>query len=167
VPEIKRQLQEKPAYDDDFAAWLLDQANQLRVRKPKFIDWEQVAEELEEMSVRLRHALSSDLEIVLQHLLKLQYEPSPNEWRGRSRGWKLHATEHRNRVNDILEDSKTLRNNFADFLAKAYPRARQEAAIETGCLETHYPSECPWSTAQILDTTYFPEPFSSTNGQTN
>ena len=151
----------KPSYEENYSAWALHQANELRVHKPPFIDWEQVAEELEEMAARIRLALLSDLEVVLLHLLKLQYETSSNEWRGRSRNWKLHAAEHRDRVLDILEDSKNLRNSMDDFVRKAYPRARRRAALETGHKESRYPDSCPWSAAQILDTSFFPEPFKS------
>ncbi len=156
-----RAVHQKPSYDENFSAWVLHQANELRIRKPVGIDWKHVAEELEEMAARIRHALLSDLEIVLLHLLKLQYETSSNEWRGRSRNWKLHAAEHRDRVLDILEDSKNLRNSMDDFVGKAYPRARRRAALETGHKESRYPDSCPWSAAQILDTSFFPEPFKS------
>ena len=154
-----RAANEKPSRDENFSAWLLDQARELRTRKPVGINWQSVAEELEEVAARIRHALLGDLEVLLQHLLKLQYEPSSNEWRGRSRNWKLHAAEHRDRVIDILEDSKNLRNSIGEFVRKAYPRARRRAALETGHKESRYPDACPWSEAQILDVKFFPESF--------
>ncbi len=113
------------------------------------------------MAASTRHALVSDLVVVLHHLLKLQYETSPNEWRGRSRGWKLHAAEHRDRVIDFLEESKSLRNRLDEFVRKAYPRARRQAALETGHKESRYPDSCPWSNAQILEPKFFSEPFKS------
>jgi hypothetical protein len=113
------------------------------------------------VAARIRHALLSDLEIVLIHLLKLQFETSPNEWRGRSRNWKLHAAEHRDRVSDILENEHTLRNKFDEFVDKAYPRARRRAALEIGHKESRHPNDCPWSVPQILDNEFFPEPFKS------
>lgn len=138
-----------------------DQAEKLRTLKPASIDWAQIAEELEETAASIRHALVSDLVVVLHHLLKLQYESSSDEWRGRSRTWKLHAAVHRNRVIDILEESKSLPNRFDEFVRKAYPRARRQAAIETGHKESRYRDTCPWSAAQILDAKFFPEPFKS------
>ena len=151
----------EPSYDENFSDWARLQAQQLRTCKPSGIDWKHVAEELEEVAARIRHALLSDLEIVLLHLLKLHYEVSPNEWRGRSRNWKLHTAEHRNRVIDILENERALRNRLDEFVGKAYPRARQHVTIETGHSKSRYPDECPWSVAQILDTEFFPEPFKS------
>jgi|SRR5580698_7785434 hypothetical protein len=161
TPVSMRVLTDAPDREEDFSAWLLNQATELRTRKPGGIDWQHVAEELEEVAARIRHALLSDLEIVLIHLLKLQFETSANEWRGRSRNWKLHAAEHRDRVTDILESEHTLRNKFDEFVDKAYPRARRRAALETGHKESRYPDECPRSVAQILDNEFFPEPFKS------
>jgi len=161
TPVSMRVLTDRPDREENFSAWLLDQATELRTRKPDGIDWQQVAEELEEVAARIRHALLSDLEIVLLHLLKLQFETSANEWRGRSRNWKLHAAEHRNRVIDILENERALRKKLDEFVGKAYPRARQHVTIETGHSKCHYPDECPWSVAQILDTEFFPDPFKS------
>jgi hypothetical protein len=154
-----RAANEKPSRDENFSAWLLDQARELRTRQPVGINWQAVAEELEEVTARIRHALLGDLEALLQHLLKLQYEPSSSEWRGRSRSWKLHAAEHRDGVIDILEDSKNLCNSMHEFVRKAYPRARRRAALETGHKESRYPDACPWSRAQILDVKFFPESF--------
>ncbi len=151
----------QPTREEDLTAWLLDQANELRTRTPASIDWAGIAEELEEIAASTRHALVSDLVVVLRHLLKLQYETSANEWRGRSRGWKLHAAEHRDRVIDFLDESKSLLNRFDEFVRKAYPRARQQTALETGHKESRYPETCPWSVEQILDPKFFPETFKS------
>jgi Domain of unknown function DUF29 len=158
-PVSMRVLTDTPDREENFSAWLLNQATELRTRKPAGIDWQHVAEELEEVAARIRLALLSDLEIVIIHLLKLQFETSANEWRGGSRNWKLHAAEHRDRVTDILENEHTLRNKFDEFVDKAYPRARRRAALETGRSKSHDTDECPWSVAQILDNEFFPEPF--------
>jgi hypothetical protein len=160
-PVSMRVLTDTPDREENFSAWLLIQATELRTRKPAGIDWQHVAEELEEVAARIRHALLSDLEIALIHLLKLQFETSANEWRGRSRNWKLHAAEHRDRITDILENEQTLRNKFDEFVDKAYPRSRRRAALEMGHKESRYPDTCPWSIPQILDNEFFPEPFKS------
>jgi|SRR5271163_1653554 len=70
TPVSMRVLTDAPDREEVFSAWLLNQATELRTRKPGGIDWQHVAEELEEVAARIRHALLSDLEIVLIHLLK-------------------------------------------------------------------------------------------------
>jgi uncharacterized protein DUF29 len=56
-----------PSRETDFYAWLLAQADELRVHKPDAIDWEGLAEELEEMAARTRDALTSNLEQLFIH----------------------------------------------------------------------------------------------------
>jgi hypothetical protein len=150
VNSASMQEAQTSSIDADFHAWLVEQTALVRARQYQRIDWEHVAEELEDMGAGVRHALRSDLEIVLQHLLKLQYEPSPNEWRGRARGWKLHAAEHRNRLIDILDDSPSLRNSIPEVIAKAYSRAVEQASIDIGRPEADFPGDCPWSLQEIL-----------------
>jgi|SRR5208282_1198014 len=158
-------LQEAPSREADFYAWLLYQANELRSRQPNFIAWADLAEELEEMAARTRDALTSHLEQLFIHLLKLQYEPSENERRMRSRQWQLDTMEQRNRVNDLLSDSRTLRNVYDAFQSKAYPRARRHVEVLLGARLTEaLPMECPWTIAQIQDDDFFPSPASEPNG---
>src|SRR6266849_8589503 len=88
---------DQPNREQDFYAWFLDQANVLRVHQPDFVDWAELAEELEEMALRIKHELAGHLEELFAHLLKLQYEPNENERSRRERQWKLHLAEHRNR----------------------------------------------------------------------
>jgi hypothetical protein len=143
--------------ETDFYAWLLAQANELRAHKPDAIDWEELAEELEEMAARTRDALTSNLEQLFIHLLKLQFEPSENERRLRGRQWKLDAMEHRNRVNDLLSDSRTLRNTYDAFQSKAYPRACHHVAVLFGeRLTEPLPKDCPWTLAEIRNDEFFP-----------
>lgn len=148
--------------DTDFHAWLVEQAALIRAREYQRIDWDNLAEELEDMSAGLRRALKSDLEIVLQHLLKLQYEPSPNEWRGRSRGWKLSVAEHRSRILDILDESANLRNLVPELIVKAYPRAVEQASIDIGRPEADFPTDSPWSAQEIMEME-FPDPLGLAN----
>jgi hypothetical protein len=153
-----------PSRETDFYAWLLAQANVLRVHKPEVIDWEELAEELEETAARTRDALTSSLEQLFIHLLKLRFEPSENERRLRERQWKLDAMEHRNRVNDLLNDSRTLRNTYETFQSKAYPRAcRHVADLFGDRLTKPLPDNCPWTLAEIRNDDFFPAPDSRSN----
>ena len=144
--------------ENDHHSWLLEQIHLIRSRQYERIDWDNVAEELEDVASSERRAPKSDLEILLQHLLKLQYESRPNEWRRHSRGWKLSVAEHRNRMADILEDSASLRKLLKEVLPKVYSRGMQQASIATGLPESKFPKQCPWSVQQIMEMR-FPDPF--------
>jgi hypothetical protein len=66
----------RPSYEQDFHAWALDQAARLReqacLRRNEPIDWEMLAEEVEDLGRSERHACESLVEQILAHLLKLQ-----------------------------------------------------------------------------------------------
>jgi hypothetical protein len=52
-------------------------------------------------------------------------------------------------LRDMLE-SRTLENHARAILAKAYERALQQAALETGTEEAAFPALCPWSLAEVV-----------------
>jgi Domain of unknown function DUF29 len=167
----KALLPNKPSREQDFYAWCVDEANKLRVRQPAFLDWAGLAEELDEMSSSIKHALTSHLARILEHLLKLAYEPSPIERANRGRGWKADLAKHRDDAADILGDSRTLRNQGNEFVAIAYPRARRYAGTDMANLvdrwRSVFPIECPWSMDEILDHDFYPETLSAPDGQSS
>jgi hypothetical protein len=143
--------------DDDFHGWLVQQAQLLHDRETNLVDWDAIAEELEEMGRRERDALVSNLEIVLSHMLKLAYEVRSTERTRNERQWKLDITEHRNRIQDILERSGSLSVRMDQFVAKAYGRARKMAGIAIAKSQQPIgPLQCPWPQPQILDDDFFP-----------
>ncbi|HJU12339.1 MAG TPA: DUF29 domain-containing protein [Candidatus Binataceae bacterium] len=141
--------------EQDFYAWVLEQARRIRVNQPETVDWQGLATELDDLTLRTRHELLGHLEEVFIHLLKLQYERSDNQRRRNEWQWKVHLAEHRNRINDLLDDSRTLRNMFDDFKRKAYPRACKRAKLAMG-LAGEFPLEPPWTDEKLLDDSFFP-----------
>ena len=145
--------------ENDFCGWLADQVTVLHSRQYQLLDYDAIAEELEETGRRERDALVSDLEVALRHMLKLAYEERETERTRNERQWKLDLTEHRNRANDILDRSGSLASKFDEFNQKAYERARRLAGIAIAAdQEPIGPLECPWSKKQILDDDFFPTP---------
>ncbi len=161
---LVRSEQTKVSREADFPAWVLDQANILRRLKPRGLDWEDLAEQLDEMYSQIKVDLESDLRVILQHLLKLQFQPGDYELKRRTRGWKLSVDEHRSRVASILEDSRSLRKKWAEFVPRAYLNARRQAARHMSLEEGTLPTKCPWSPEQILDPDFFPERVPASNG---
>jgi Domain of unknown function DUF29 len=150
-------MQPAVSIDDDFDGWLLDQASALRERRYFSLNWDRLAEELEDMAVLRREALRNDLTVVLEHMLKLAYEARPTQRQWAERQWKLHLAEHRDRVNDLLHNSGTLRAEFESLKLQAYDRARKRAGLAIDPkLAPIGPEECPCSTDQILDEDFFP-----------
>jgi hypothetical protein len=137
------------SYETDLYAWTQEQATALRRRAWNELDVCNLAEEIEDMGKSTRRELGSRLEVLLVHLLKWRYQPEfqCGSWRG-------SIMEQRHQIEDILDDSPSLRPYIAERLAKAWPRACAQTVRETGLL--HLPEVCPWSIAQVLDADFLP-----------
>jgi hypothetical protein len=146
-----------PSMEEDFQAWLLDQALALRERRFVSLDVEHLAEELEDIAVLRQKGLRADLRSALLHMLKLAYKIRPNEKRRRERQWKLHLVEDRHRINDLLESSGTLRAECDEMIPQAYGKARKLAGLAIDPQQTPVgPLQCPWTREQILEEDFFP-----------
>ena len=71
-------------YDRDLTVWAKDTAQLLRERCWDAIDWEHLIEEVEDLGKSERSAIASQMERIMVHLLKWQYQR-------RSRLWKLES----------------------------------------------------------------------------
>lgn len=139
-------------HDQDFHAWLEEQSRLLKARRSAGLDWDALAEELDSLGGSERSEIRSRLVVVLQHLLKWQYQPDR-----RKTGWQASILEARDQLNERLKDSPSLRPYPASVLAKQYAIARLKAADETGLPLEALPSECPYAIAEILDERFYPE----------
>jgi hypothetical protein len=143
----------KPQYDEDFAQWSEETASALRARRFDEVDWERLAEEIESLGANERHALSSHLTRLVQHLLNWQYQSHR-----RPRGWRTTIVNQRVEIAKRLKVSPSLRRYLAaPYLAEDYADGRKLATAETGLPESAFPPECPYTAAQILDQEFLPE----------
>ena len=94
-------------YDRDLLAWAEQQAAQLRAGQLDQVDMEHLIEEIEAMAGNLRRELKSRLRVLLAHLLKWQFQP-----RRRSRSWAATIAEQRAQIEDLLEESPSLREHL-------------------------------------------------------
>ena len=138
-------------YDTDFYAWSNAQAALLRSGRLAAADIEHIAEELESMGINQRNELKNRLRVLLQHLLKWQFQPQE-----RSSSWVGTIVEQRDRVDLLLEDSPSLRRLLTEALAYSYPRARRAASRETELPLSTFPDACPYTLEQLLNDEFWP-----------
>ncbi len=131
-------------YESDTYAWALEQAARLRKGEP--IDTENVAEELEGLAKSEKSSLVHNLEILLMHMLKWNFQPERQ-----SKSWTANILEHRDRVNTILSENPSLGPKLPELLVQAYRRARLKAVRETGLDLKTFPVLCPFTARQILE----------------
>ncbi|MFN8491517.1 MAG: DUF29 domain-containing protein [Caldilineaceae bacterium] len=140
-----------PLYKTDFYAWTQQQAALLQAEELEKLDLPNLAEEIEAMGASQRKELKSRLLILIMHLLKLPYQP-----RQHPNSWLRTIRTQRNEIEFTLSDSPSLRREIPVILAYVYPRARKQAAAETGLALTTFPLICPWTDEQVLDEDFFP-----------
>lgn len=138
-------------YDTDFYAWTQQQANLLRQGELAKLDIEHLIEEIEDMGMSQRRALSSRLQVLISHLLKWQHQPDK-----RSPSWEATIHIQRSEIVDLLADNPSLRPQLSAFIERAYPKARQAARGETRLPLETFPAVCPYDPEQILDADFFP-----------
>ena len=146
-------------YDDDFYAWTQEQAELLR-RGPAAanrLDFDLIAEEIEDLGKSELHACQSLCEHIIEHLLKLEYSGLPN---------RLAIGGERSSNGGLQIEKKTdpqhclpswiCRSGIATPL-----RLLRYFDRDVPGLMPRVPPECPYSLDQIIgsgDEDWFPSP---------
>jgi hypothetical protein len=153
APPRPTKLDRGPRYDEDFVLWSEHQAALIRAGRFELVDWENVAEEIESLGISDRRQLRNRLGVLMMHLLKWQFQPMH-----RSRSWQSTIRVQRGRVEQLLQESPSLRREVADLARNGYAAAREEAAAETGFAPRTFPRSLPYTAEQILDEGFYPGP---------
>lgn len=104
----------KTLYDEDLVAWSEQQAEALRAAAHSVsnqqLDWDNLAEEIEDLSRRQREELASRISTVIEHLLKLAYSHADEP----RHGWRQTVRRSRNEIGRILKSSPSLRREVPE-----------------------------------------------------
>lgn len=139
-------------YDQDFYLWLSQNTELLREGRIAEIDIENIAEELDAMGKSQHRELVSRLRVLFARLLKWQFEPDH-----RSGSWKGTIVEQRYQIEQLLEMSPSLKHKMDQKIPKAYKKAVEYAAAETGIPESVFPKTCPYALEKALDKDFYPD----------
>lgn len=137
-------------HDHDFYAWTQEQVNLLKTGQLDQVDWQNIAEEIEDMGRSEKRQLESRLEILIIHLLKWQFQTSL-----RSRNWQLTIKEQRLRLEKLLEKNPSLQPHLTAAIEDVYPLATISADRETGL--SSFPETCPYKLTEILSPEFLPQ----------
>lgn len=141
-----------PTYEEDFFAWTVEQAKLLRSGDLSQIDAANVAEEIESLGHRDRRELGDRLKNLIVELLKWCCETG-----ARCGNWRSKILHQRFEIEQIIDDSPSLREFAAARLAKAYSDAREGVVEKLGLLQPDFPDECPYTLDQVLSHSFLPE----------
>jgi hypothetical protein len=130
-------------YETDFHAWAFEQAARLRGGQP--VDAGNIAEELESLGRSQEEQLTNRLAVLIQSLLKREYQPERA-----SPDWDATIREQRRRIERLIRKNPSLKPKLSECIADAYQTAVTFASVETGIIEEDFPSECPYTSAQVV-----------------
>ncbi len=105
----------------------------LRAGDTAALDLSNLILELEGLTKRDQRALGSQLKRIMADFLKQRYQPQRA-----TPSWQDSIRNGREQIEDILEQSPSLRRLLPDLMIRNYPRAVAQAASQTrlseGCL---------------------------------
>jgi hypothetical protein len=117
-------------YDEDIVAWSKQQAEALRsaahAGSNLQLDWENLAEEIEDLGVSQRSAVGSYVMRIIQHLVKLDHSPAVEP---RS-GWRRTIRLARLQTHRRLEASPSLRPELARIVDEETKRGIESAIAD-------------------------------------
>ena len=139
-------------YERDFCLWVEEQARLLREGRLETLDIGNLLDEIEALAINRKHAVTSDLVVILKHLLQHQFQP-----RRRSPSWLSSIAEHRRRLRREFQHAPSLRGYARDQFEECYRDARRQALIETGLAPDALPGAPPYSLERTLDPEFLPD----------
>jgi hypothetical protein len=140
-------------YETDFAAWSAEQARAIRdagrrgVNEP--IDWENVAEEIENLGRSERRELVNRIGTVIEHLLKLEVSPAAEP----ERSWRETVLRTRRAIARILDESPSLRREVPNIIAAELAAQRElvlAVMAEYGETPRRPPESITYDEAKVL-----------------
>jgi hypothetical protein len=115
-----------PLYERDYYLWAQEQACALRECRPGQIDWENLAEEVDDLARRNADALEGQCETLIEHLLKIASVPESVR-KNNLRLWRASVRNARHKMNLLLRRNPSLRARADELFADARPVGRNNA----------------------------------------
>jgi hypothetical protein len=114
-------------YHSDFYAWTQAQGRAIRAvgsggNAP--VDWGNVAEEIETLGRAERRELTSRIGTIIEHLLKLSVSPAEAP----RRGWAATVLRTRPEIEDLLDESPSLRPELPALVRQIGPKSAKLVA---------------------------------------
>ncbi len=141
-------------YDMDYQLWVEQTVAQLKTQDFSNLDLKNLIEELESLGRSEKHAISSYLMRLCEHLLKIQYWESEREpcWRG----WKSEVRNFRLQIQEELDASPSLKPFLRDIFIKQYGNGRKLFLDASDLSEKLIPEAPQFTLEQALDEDWLP-----------
>jgi hypothetical protein len=145
---------QKSLYDSDYNLWILETVKNLENRNLDSLDWENLIEEVLDLSKRDKRKIESFLMRLIEHLLILEYWETEKE---KNRGhWQREITNFRKQIKRILQDSPSLKNHLQNQFKICYKDGRDLATKHSQLPLDIFPENSIAPLIQILDENWLP-----------
>jgi hypothetical protein len=148
------QQKQKQLYETDYHLWVLETVKQLQNGDFEAIDWENLIDEVSDLSRREKRKLKSLLKKLIEHLLKLKYWES--EKKRNQAHWIAEITNFRQLIRDELENSPSLQSYLEQIYPQCYCEARTIAYQRSQLSPDTFPEEPIAPLDQVLDENWLP-----------
>lgn len=138
----------KQLHETDFNLWIEETKKAIANRDVEAMDWENLWEEIDDMGKSAKRSLESYLELLVAHILKLQYWESERE--RNYKHWQVEVAAFRKRIFRLLKRNPSLKV----YMAEVYPEIFSDT-VESWRLEFDIPEESFVELNQILEREFF------------
>ncbi|MCA2720874.1 MAG: DUF29 domain-containing protein [Microcystis sp. M048S1] len=142
-------------YEKDYYLWIEKTISLLENHQFSDLDLDNLIEEISSMGKSEKRSLESYLTRLLEHLLKLAYWESELEYN--QRGWKNEIRNFRLRIQQIIEDSPSLKPYLSEIFSPCYQNARKLFLDLSGMAENLVGLAPICTIEQALNEDWFPE----------
>lgn len=106
-------------YEEDFVRWSQQQAQFLKEKKFESLDIDNIVDEIESLGKRDKFKINCLLTRLFETLLKRKYTLKE----GCYRGWDIEVVHLKAEIEDLLDDSPSLRNYLHEISSECYKDA--------------------------------------------
>ncbi|RMH80926.1 MAG: DUF29 domain-containing protein [Acidobacteria bacterium] len=147
----------KELYDKDFPLWAEINLELLKEKAYELVDWENLLEEIEDISRSDLKACIGYLAVILEHLYKwdnFRSLTTGGEEKG-GRSWIISVVNAKGELEILLEEYPSLRLKVPEEMQKAWKRARVKLRswlVENGYSPKSFsiPEECPYTYEEAM-----------------
>ncbi len=148
------QKRQTSLYETDYNLWVLETVKQLENKEFNTVDWDNLLEELSDLSRCEKRQLESLLRRLFEHLLKLQYWEEELE---NNRGhWEAEILNFRKQIKKELKASPSLKPYLDKIFAECYQDGREIAAARSRLPLKTFPEPPIATLEEILDESWLP-----------
>lgn len=148
------QKSQETLYEKDYNLWVLETIKKLENQDFNTVDWDNLLEELSDLSRREKRKLESLLMRLVEHLLKLKYWE--NEIENNRGHWEAEILNFRKQIKKELKASPSLKAYLLEIWEECYQDGREIAAARSRLPLNTFPEQPIATLEKVLDENWLP-----------